>query len=309
MSNSVSLTLPEHANGVSLSLEELLVYKQQAVHWLPPAKSVWARVLGQHQSRQLGRGMDFAEVRQYQAGDDIRSIDWRVTARTGKAHTKLFSEEKERPVILYIDLTRSLFFGSTYVLKSVQLAHMASLLAWLSLAQKDRIGAVIDTGESLIEIKPSNRTQGPLGILQQLITQHNSRLTRATSNTTISFDQSLRTLNRLCPKGSEIVLLSDFTRFTSEHDALIGQLRQHNRIRMVQFWDPLEIGNTEFRGVEQVSDSLTTQWLDFASKQTRTLLANSFQARQEALKSTALSHGISFSAISSARPLLQQLFG
>ena len=303
------LTLPDHANGVSLCLEELLAYKQQAVHWLPPAKSLWATVLGQHQSRQLGRGMDFAEVRQYQAGDDIRSIDWRVTARTGKPHTKLFTEEKEKPVVLYIDLTRSLFFGSTYLLKSVQLAHMASLLAWLSLAQKDRIGAVIDTGESLLELRPSNRTQGPLSIIQTLITLHNQQLQQPNLKAEGSFERGLCTLHRLCPKGSEIILLSDFTRFEPQHDALIGQLRQHNRVRMIQFWDPLEHGSTDFRGVEQVSDRFTTQWLDFASKQTRTVLANSFQARQDALKSTALSHGVSFSAISSAKPLLQQLFG
>ncbi len=308
MSNE-TLTLPDYANGVTLCLEELLAYKQQAVRWLPPAKSLWATVLGQHQSRQLGRGMDFAEVRQYQAGDDIRSIDWRVTARTGKPHTKLFTEEKEKPVMLYIDLTRSLFFGSTYLLKSVQLAHMASLLAWLSLAQKDRIGAVIDTGDALLELRPSNRNQGPLGIIQQLITVHNQRLEQPHHQASISFERALTTLNRLCPKGSEIILLSDFTRFEPQHDALIGQLRQHNRVRMVQFWDPLEHGTTNFRGVEQVSDSFTTQWLDFASKQTRTVLANSFQARQDALKSTALSHGVSFSAISSASPLLQQLFG
>ncbi len=304
-----SQPLPDYANGVTLGLQELMVYKQQAVRWLPPAKSLWATALGQHQSPQLGRGMDFAEVRQYQPGDDIRTIDWRVTARTGKPHTKLFTEEREKPVVLYIDLSRSLFFGSTYLLKSVQLGHMVSLIAWLSLAQKDRIGAVIDTGAALIELRPSNRMQGPLGILQQLIDHHNQLLTAPVDSPTISFTRALETLRRLCSKGSEIVMLSDFTRFESKHDTLIGQLRQHNRVRMVQFWDPLEQGNTEFRGIEQVSDRSTTQWLDFASKQTRTVLANSFQARQDALKSTALSHGVSFSSISSAKPLLQQLFG
>ncbi len=82
-------SLPPHANGVTLTLAELLHYRTQSVHWLPPAQSIWSQMNGNHTGRQKGRGMDFMEVRQYQAGDDIRSIDWRVTARTGKAHTKL----------------------------------------------------------------------------------------------------------------------------------------------------------------------------------------------------------------------------
>lgn len=86
--------LPNHSDGVTLNLDELLQYKAQSVRWLPPAKSLWSQLNGQHESNRKGRGMNFSEVRQYQAGDDIRSIDWRVTARTGKAHTKLFSEER-----------------------------------------------------------------------------------------------------------------------------------------------------------------------------------------------------------------------
>ena len=94
----MSNNLPPYSDGVNLTLDELLYYKQQSIRWLPPAKSLWSQMLGQHQSRRLGRGMDFSEVRQYQTGDDIRAIDWRVTARTGKPHTKLFSEEKEKPL-------------------------------------------------------------------------------------------------------------------------------------------------------------------------------------------------------------------
>ncbi len=133
---SATHSLPPHANGVTLTLEELLQYRTQSVRWLPPAQSLWSQMSGNHTSRQKGRGMDFMEVRQYQPGDDIRSIDWRVTARTGKAHTKLFAEDKEQAVILYLDLSSSLHFGSKYVLKSVQLAHFASVLIWLTLAKK-----------------------------------------------------------------------------------------------------------------------------------------------------------------------------
>ncbi|NAW56447.1 MULTISPECIES: DUF58 domain-containing protein [unclassified Vibrio] len=302
-------TCPPNADGVTLSLDELLYYKQQTVHWLPPAKSLWSQMLGQHQSRQLGRGMDFAEVRQYQPGDDIRSIDWRVTARTGKTHTKLFSEEREKPVVLYIDLSSSMIFGSTLMLKSVLAAHMASLISWLSVAQKDRIGAVIDTGTQLVELKPTSRNKGPLVLIQQLITLHNQLLQHPASERVDSMTNAFQALNRLCSKGSEVIMISDFVRMSQQHHILLTQLRQHNRVRFVHISDPLEQGKTRYRGVEHVSDKKNTQWLDFASRKTRQRIERAFDSKQQQLKSSAQSLGITFTSLSSDQSLLQQLSG
>jgi len=97
---------------------------------------------GERVSRQRGRGMDFAEVRAYQPGDDVRTIDWRVTARRNKPHTKVFQEEKERPTLVLIDQTRPLFFGSKARLKSVAAAEAGARIAWRSLANNDRTLAV-----------------------------------------------------------------------------------------------------------------------------------------------------------------------
>ncbi|MGF1696588.1 DUF58 domain-containing protein [Vibrio kyushuensis] len=305
-------SLPPHCNGVTLSLDELLYYKQHSIHWLPPAKSLWTQISGQHQSRKLGRGMDFAEVRQYQAGDDIRSIDWRVTARTGKAHTKLFTEECEKPVVLYIDLSSSMFFGSTLQLKSVQMAHMASLLSWLCIANNDRIGAIIDTGTELIDIKPTARDRGPLMLLQQIIQRHNTALNEATTTpkeTNHSMQKGFQALHRLCPKGSEIILLSDFVRLEDPSDPLIKRLRQHNLVRMVHFSDPLEYGDTNFRGTEQVSSQHKSQWVDFSSRKTRASIEREYNHHLNAIKQSCQSLGISFTSISSNQPLLQQLSG
>ncbi|WP_295891430.1 DUF58 domain-containing protein [uncultured Vibrio sp.] len=305
-------SLPPKANGVTLNLDELLYYKQQSIHWLPPARNLWAQASGQHQSRKLGRGMDFAEVRQYQAGDDIRSIDWRVTARTGKPHTKLFTEECEKPVVLYIDLSPSLFLGSTLQLKSVQLAHMASLLSWLCIANNDRIGAVIDTGHSLIDMKPTARDRGPLMLLQQIIKVHNDYLEgdKASRPSSISsMSEGLQALHRLCPKGSEIILLSDFVRLEDVNDPLIKRLRQHNILRMVHFSDPLEYGHTSFRGVEKVANQTKSQWVDFSSKATRKSIEHEYNQHFNGLKQSCQSLGISFTALSSHQSLLQQLSG
>ncbi|CAH8237304.1 DUF58 domain-containing protein [Vibrio aestuarianus] len=304
-------TLPERSNGVSLSLEELLPYKQQAIHWLPPAKSLWAQLLGQHQSKQLGRGMDFAEVRQYQAGDDIRSIDWRVTARTGKPHTKLFSEEREKPVILYVDLSASMQFGSQLMLKSVQAAHMASLLSWLSVAKNDRVGAVIDTGNALVELKPTSRQKGPLQLIQQLVTIQNQQLSSLTltKRHAHSMHNGLMALNRLCPKGSEVILISDFVHCDESLTPLLNQLHRHNRVRMVHIYDPLEQGETQFRGLERVTDNQQTSWLNFSTNSTRLGLKKAFESQKEKLKSLSQSMAISYTSLSSEKPLLQQLSG
>lgn len=300
-------SLPLYANGVTLCLEELLAYEQQTVHFLPPARQVWSQRIGQHHSRRLGRGMDFSEVRQYQAGDDIRSIDWRVTARTGKPHTKLFSEERERAVVLYIDLSHSMQFGSCLLLKSVQAAHLASLLAWLAIKQQDRVGAVIDVGHRLIEVKPSSRQRGVLPILaacieaqQMLPTQHTPRaLTR---------QDVFTTLNRLCPKGSEVVLISDFVDLdTQQHELPLRQLCRHNRVRLVQIYDPLEQGDTSFRGIEQVQSHKETRWLNFSINSTRAGIKKAFETQKEKLKSLCLLLEMDYRSVSSGIPLLQQL--
>ncbi|MFB9215748.1 DUF58 domain-containing protein [Vibrio sinaloensis] len=304
----MQVELSPYSDGVNLTFDELLYYKQQSVKWMPPAKSLWSQMLGQHQSRQLGRGMDFSEVRQYQAGDDVRSIDWRVTARTGKPHTKLFSEEREKPIVLYIDFSSSMFFGSQLMLKSVLAAHMASLIAWLSIAQRDRVGALIDLGDRLVEIKPTARNKGALALTQSLVAHHQSQLNQPRSAPGI-MTTALQALNRMCPKGSEVVLLSDFTRLHIDDENQLSRLGKHNRVRFVHISDPLERGITQYRGTEQVSDKQTTRWLDFSSKKTRQGIESAFNHQQHQLTDLAHRLGMSFSTLSSDAALSQQLHG
>ena len=101
-----------------------------------------------------GRGIDFAEVRVYQPGDDVRTIDWRVTARTQVAHTKVFQEEKERPVLILVDQSASMYFGSQVTFKSVLAARTAAIIAWAALERGDRVGGLVfsEQGLSLIHI-------------------------------------------------------------------------------------------------------------------------------------------------------------
>lgn len=307
--------LPPFSTGVELNLKELLYYKSHTVHWQAPSKSLWSQLNGSHTSRQKGRGMNFSEVRQYQAGDDIRSIDWRVTARTGKAHTKLFTEEREQPVILYLDLSASMRFGSQLLFKTVQCAHLASLLSWLAVEQKDRIGAVIDMGDRLIELKPTARQQGALHISHQLVELNNEAIkqlqTQQQTNTKpaqeLPFQQVLQTLHRMCPKGSDIVFISDFKRLTLDGKPLLNQLRQHNRLQFIHIFDPLEMGNTDFRGSEYVSNGEQTRWLNFGQKNTRTQLKNRYIEHLNQIEQICKSLAIPMRSLSCSEPLLSQL--
>ncbi|USD67162.1 DUF58 domain-containing protein [Vibrio sp. SCSIO 43136] len=297
--------LPYASNGVELSLAELLEYKNHTQKWLPPKKSLWSQLNGSHFSAQLGRGMNFSEVRQYQAGDDVRSIDWRVTARTGKTHTKLFTEEREQPVFLYLDLSSSMRFGSTLLLKSVQTAHLAALIAWITTDSQDRIGALIDTGHHQIELKPTARAKGTLYLLEQLVQTHNQAL--LDDQQSQPFDRSLSTLQRLCPKGSDIILVSDFQRLETHHQPIIRQLNQHNRMRAVQLFDPLEKGHTQFKGQAQVTDGRSSQWFSFGNKKSKQLFDQHWNQSTHAIRQITRELGIPLHLVSSGQPLLDQL--
>ncbi|MDR9830063.1 DUF58 domain-containing protein [Vibrio sp. FNV 38] len=300
----MSVSLSPSADGVNLNLDELLYYKQHTVHWLPPAKNFWAQQIGQHQSRQLGRGMDFSEVRQYQAGDDVRSIDWRVTARTGKVHTKLFTEERERPVYIYLDLSSSMNFGSTLMLKSVMAAHFASLVAWLATKGKDRVGAIIDTGDTLYESKATASSRGVLHLLNLITQHHDCRRNQPQQQSLVA---AIDTLTRLSPKGSEVMLISDFSRLNDEAKQKLAHLRQHNSVRLVHIFDPLEQGMTQYRGVEQVTSQTNSLWLDFASSRARKSMKAHFQKSTNALELFAQHHGMTFISLSNDHSLLSQL--
>jgi len=229
-----------YLTGTDISLEELLSYKQQAKLKLQPAGSAAYRQLaGNYLAKIKGRGMEFAEVRHYQPGDDVRSIDWSVTARTGKAHTKLFQEEKERPVFILLDLSDSMIFGSQFVFKSVQACHLAALLSWQAKQRNDRLGGIVFNQQHSVELKPAARNKGLMAFLHQ-----SEQLCKAqpfkTNNQAQSLFAQLKRLSRLVQTGCQIHLISDFSQLDENCIKLLSQIRRHNQISAWQISDPLE---------------------------------------------------------------------
>lgn len=213
---------------------------------LPSARPVRSKQAGLQRSPRRGRGMAFAEVRQYQPGDDIRSIDWRVTARRQSPHTKLYEEERERPVLLLCDLGPSLFFASTGAYKQVRCAQLAGILSWLALWSGDQVGGIVFNGRELTVLRPARRKKSVLQLLDTLARQQ--RMPGADqapdlqeSSLTANLDTALREARRVAHTGSRIFVLSDFLNISGETSRLLGALARHNTVSALRIADPLEL--------------------------------------------------------------------
>ncbi|PXX90983.1 DUF58 domain-containing protein [Marinobacter vulgaris] len=212
---------------------------------LPAARPVRSRQAGLQRSPRRGRGMAFAEVRQYQPGDDIRSIDWRVTARRQSPHTKLYEEERERPVLLLCDLGPSLFFASTGAYKQVRSAQLVGILAWLALWSGDQVGGIVFNGRELTVQRPARRKKSVLRLLdtiarQQRVAREEQDLPPA-KDTVADLDTALQEARRVAHTGSRIFVVSDFLNITPDTSRLLGSLARHNTVSALRVIDPLEL--------------------------------------------------------------------
>jgi uncharacterized protein (DUF58 family) len=209
---------------------------------------------GSHLSAQRGRGLEFQEVRPYVSGDDPRTIDWRVTARRGKPHTKLFREERERPVWLLADLNRSMFFGTRRQLKSTVVVRAAALLAWSAALAGDRVGAVVAGSSACRIIPPRAREAGVLPVLGALLEMQPTGPGPASDG----LADGLQSLAPLIHPGSLVLVLSDYASLDTAAEAAAGRstaaqwaaLAVHNEFRLFWVTDPLEreaLPNGRFR--------------------------------------------------------------
>ena len=295
------------ATGVQLALPELLWYQRHTrLLDLKPGRNAQSKLAGSYLARSKGRGMEFDEVRHYQPGDDVRAIDWRVTARTGRVHTKLFREERERPVFILTDLSETMRFGSTLLLKSVQAAHLAALLGWHCKAQGDKLGGLVFSEQQHVLLKPLGRSKGVLRYLQALLDVHQQHQT----NQGMTLASALAELRRVLRPGSLLYILSDFNQLDDEALRHLQVLKQHNEIHCCQLSDPLE---------QQLPDNISGEAL-VSGQQGRLAvvdlnhkLKQRYQQQQQqalaACKAKLLRQGCQWLTLSSAAPLLSQLAG
>ena len=201
---------------------------------------ILARQAGNYQSPFKGRGMEFDESRLYQPGDDIRNIDWRVTARTGKTHTKLFREERERPVFLWVDLRAPMFFATRGRFKSVLASQMAGLLAWSAVHHGDRLGGVIFSETISREMKPHRGKTGVLRFINKLVEHPAWEDPYKSQSDKSAISRELIRLRRVTRPGSMIFLISDFRYLNETDENQIIRLSKHNDVVMIYIRDVLE---------------------------------------------------------------------
>ncbi len=309
----MAVTTPQKADDiVRVKLETLIKLNQQA-HQLPlKSKRILSRLSGSFISTFKGRGMEFDEARPYQPGDDIRSIDWRVTARSGKTHTKLYREERERPVLIWLDLRKPMFFASRKMFKSVLAAKAASLLAWSSTQHNDRLGGFIFSEDQHTELRPQRGKSATLHFLQR-ITEHtawdtNNKNDSATEEN--SAEHALQRLQRVTKPGSLIFLISDFRNINQQGqtdlESSLAKLAKHNDLVMLFINDPLE-QNLPPAGNYEITDGGKNMSINTGNPELRSKYQQRFKTHQQYLKDICTKLGVFYINISTDKPLLESL--
>lgn len=271
-----------------------------------------ARQGGDYLSPFKGRGMEFSESRPYQPGDDVRNIDWRVTARTGRAHTKIFREERERPVFLSVDFRPSMFFATRGRYKAVAAAHLAGIIGWSAAHQGDRIGGVIYSDAEHHEVKPQRGRRGVLRFIRELVI-HPAWQSRGAGAAQPAYAESATTdpatadlakadpakagfrallrLRRVVRPGSMVFLLSDFHWLDARSARQVGRLAQHNDVVLVFLFDPLE-RTLPPPGHYRINDGAREMVLDTHDRALVEGHARRFAEREQALGQLARQQGL-----------------
>ena len=273
--------------------------KKAAALQLPASKKQSLTGTGSTKSPFKTKGMDFSEVRQYQAGDDIRQIDWRVTAKYGKPFTKLYVDEKQRQVIFVCDLRSSMKFASSGDFKSVLVAKMGAFLAWIATQKGDNIQALFMLPELLKTTPAGNATDIISGFLSELssaLDPFNMPLD------IVNFDQMLKRLEPITKKGSLVFIFSDFHDMTPESTKNIGHLSKRADISLIHIFDAME--EKMPAAILPISDGNKAFIADMRNKTNRKIFSDSFTKVQDIIAQTVTMYHLGYLPIRTDEPYL-----
>ena len=270
--------------------------------------AIRSRVNGGFLSSFKGRGMEFDESRPYQPGDDVRNIDWRVTARANEPHSKVFREERERPVLLWVDFRAPMFFGTQHCFKSVLAAKVAALLAWKACHQGDRLGGLMFSEQNHLELRPGQGKSAVLHMIKNLaefsrkpsddspVSAHNKRDSR----------HALDRLIHVTRPGSLIYLISDFRNLSSRFESTLSRLSRHNELELIHLFDPLE-AQLPVDGFYRVTDGDVEAEINTSDRNARQNYQGRFARHSDNLKTLCKKMGIRYIELSTEQSMLEGL--
>ncbi|WP_138469314.1 DUF58 domain-containing protein [Poseidonocella sp. HB161398] len=277
----------------------------RALSFLPrqPARSV---MTGRHGSRLRGRGLDFEELRPYLPGDDIRAIDWKVTARTGAPHVRVMTEERDRPALIVVDQRMSMFFGSRLNMKSVTAAEAAALAAFAIRAQGDRVGGLVFGDAQMAEIRPSRSLAALTRFLAALAAANGALHAEAPARAPVPLAEILQAVARIAPRNHLVIVLSDFDVTDAQTGRLVAGLARRNDLVLGLVSDPyadhLPVG-LRFA----VSDGALQAEIDTGDRAQHARLQDFATERLAAILGWQRRYGVPVLPLSAGEPTLPQM--
>jgi uncharacterized protein (DUF58 family) len=225
---------------VTITLEELVQLKADARGFsFLPRQPVASLLAGRHASRLRGRGLDFEELRHYNQGDDVRTIDWLATARLRSPQVRVYTEERERPVLLLVDQRVPMFFGSRRAMKSVTAAEVAALGAWRVLRTGDRVGGIVFSEAEIMDVRPHRSQTQVLRLLHEVVRFNHALAAKEPVSGSVTLNHALEAALRRANHDHLVVLISDFDGANEETQRLATLIAAHNDMLAVAIYDPL----------------------------------------------------------------------
>ena len=277
----------------------------KALRFLPrqPARSV---LNGRHASRLRGRGLNFEELRGYLPGDDTRAIDWKVTARTGAPHIRVYTEEHDCPALIVVDQRMSMFFGSRLNMKSVTAAETAALAAFRILDQGDRVGGIVFGDEIIAEIRPQRSRRAVNALLSAIAAANKELRAEAPVVEPMPLNRPLEAVARIAKRDHLVLLISDFDGIDDRTHTLIGGLVRHNDVVLALVTDPSAHKLPESRHLI-VSDGVLQAEIQMESGSVRRALADISSGRLQRILDWERTLGVPVLPLSAGGETLPQI--
>ena len=267
--------------GAYTNLDDLIRIQFQARGFsLKPTQPVTSVLAGRYGSRLRGRGLNFEELRHYHAGYDIRTMDWKVTARTRSPYVRVYSEEKDRKVLLVVDQRITMFFGTRQRLKSVTAAELAALGAWRAVDVGDRVGAVVLNDEDIAMVRPQRSQATVMRILRSVVDMnHQLRADSGVKPSPGMLNEALRRAVQLCPHDVLVVLISDAEGVDAETERLTAALAARNDVIAFLVVDESRLDPGQERIT--LSDGEVQMEVDFSDRKLRDRVVDDARSQAE----------------------------